>query len=777
MAPSTAPASHPGADDGDRRFFDDPEEWSQFGQPLASDRTLWQSQLRVEGLSCAACALTLERALVQCPGVRFVRVSSASRRASVLWSADLTQPSRWLAAADAVGYRLRPDLDHVQVQRESTAMRWMLWRWLVAGLCMMQVMMYAYPAYVAEPGAISPDIEQLMRWAGWVLCLPVLLFSAHPFFSSAWRDLRNRRLGMDLPVSLALLITFGISSAATFEPDHWWGREVYFDSLTMFVFFLLSGRWLELRLRERTAGSLDVLMQRLPLSVDRRLADGGFERVALRRLRAGDVVRVLPGQAFPADGPILEGITHVDESLISGEARPLARAIGARVLAGSYNLQAPVLMRIDSLGPTTRYGQIVTLMQQAAVDKPRLAVLADRVARPFLVTVLLLALAAVVYAWPHDPARAVMAAVAVLVVTCPCALSLATPSALLAAAGSLARQGILLRRLQVLETLPSIDTVIFDKTGTLTQARLHLTAVRLWPKGTDWDEVQALQLAAAMAQHSLHPVSRALVETARHRHLNPAVVPEPLSEVEEVSGQGLRAWRTGPAGQAPSAELRLGRAEFCGQQTEAGDQIQVFLVDGRGRGACFELQETVRPGARALMDRLQQSGLKVEVLSGDRPGPVLRVAQTLGLRDDQVHSLCDPQSKLVHLQALQRQGHRVLMLGDGLNDGPVLAQADVSMAVGVSAPLAQAQADIVLPSGRIEVLTGLLQQSGRALAIVKQNLAWAAAYNALCIPLAWMGWLPAWAAGLGMALSSLLVVLNATRLARPQEPLQRVKTD
>lgn len=769
-----AAADEPAPDS--RLVFDDPDEWLQFSRPLGPDSMYWESQLRVTGMHCVACALTIEQALSRSPGVQSVRVSSASGRASVVWSAQLTRPSQWLAATDMLGYRLAPDLDHAQGQEARVAMRWMLWRWLVAGFCMMQVMMYAYPAYIAQPGTITPDIEQLLRWASWVLSLPVLLFSAQPFFRSAWRDLRQFSISMDLPVSLALLITFGISSAATFEPGGWWGQEVYFDSLTMFVFFLLTGRWLELRLRERTAGSLDALMERLPLSVERRGPDGRLERVAVRRLRLNDVVRVLPGQAFPADGCVLEGLTHVDESLISGEARPLARGTGSAVLAGSYNLQAPVLMRVEHLGPQTRYGQIVALMRQAAVDKPRLALLADRLARPFLAIVLLLALGAVVYGWPEDPARAVMAAVAVLVVTCPCALSLATPSAMLAAAGSLAQQGVLLRRLQSLEALQSIDTVIFDKTGTLTQARLQVGAV-VTAQRPGWHEARALQLAAALAQCSLHPVSQALVRAAQERQLDANLKPGRLSHIEEVPGQGLRACWQDPASQHAPMQLRLGRAGFCGQASTAGSDVQVFLSDEQGLLASFDLQETVRPGAKALVDQLQRSGLDVLVLSGDQPGPVRRLAQALGLRGDQVRGLCSPKDKLMHLHTLQSGGHRVLMLGDGLNDGPVLAQADVSLAVGPSVPLAQAQADMVLPSGRIEVLTDLLRESGRTMRIVKQNLAWAALYNALCIPLAWMGWLPAWVAGLGMALSSLLVVLNAARLSRSVNPVVLTGTD
>ena len=744
--------------------LDTPQAWEAFSQPVDDDAQLWQSQLRIEGMRCAACALTVEQALARLPGVQSVRVSSAARRAAIVWSAPASRPSAWLAATAKLGYRLRPDVDTGPQLRAQQEARILLWRWLVAGFCMMQVMMYAYPAYIAEPGTITPDISRLLRWASWVLSLPVLLFSAQPFFAQAWRDLRQRRISMDLPVALGLLITFGISSVATFEPQGRWRAEVYFDSLTMFVFFLLSGRWLEWRLRERTAGSLDALMQRLPLMVERRCSDGRFERVAARQLRLGDVLRVLPGEAFAADGKLIDGQTQVDESLLSGESRPLNRQIGAAVLAGSYNLQAPVLMQVDGLGQSTRYAQIVALMQQAALDKPRLAQLADRIARPFLWAVLVLALLAVLI--HDDPARGLMAAVAVLVVTCPCALSLATPSALLASAGWLARQGVLVRHLQALEGLTTVDTVLLDKTGTLTEARLGLRAITLAPGRSHWHPSQALQLASALAEGSLHPLSRALLDEARRRWPQAPWSELRLSHRQEISGQGLQAELAG--GPASQGQIRLGRAEFCGAPPADADAqgLQVFLADEQGWVARFDFDEVLREDAPALLAQLKRAGLQVHLLSGDSQLSVARLAERLGLAAQQVHSQCSPQDKLAHLQALQQQGRRVLMIGDGLNDAPVLAQADVSMAVGAAVPLAQAQADVVLPSAALRLVPVLREQARRTVRIVRQNLAWAAAYNAVCVPLALTGWLPAWASGLGMAISSLLVVLNAARLSR-----------
>jgi len=759
-------ATHPEIGIDQLRIFDDAQEWVRFSQPQApkvqsgstidKTSTLWESQVLVSGMHCAACSLMLEQALLATTGVQSVRVSAASQRASVVWSSAVTRPSEWLRAPRALGYTLSPALDTAASDQSRKDARLALWRWLVAGFCMMQVMMYAFPAYITQPGDITPDIEKLLRWASWVLTLPVLLFSCRPFFVNALRDLRLRTVSMDLPVALGIVITFVISSAATFEPAGWWSSEVYFDSLTMFVFFLLTGRWLEQRLRARTSGALDSLMQRLPDSVQRQLPNGEFEQVAVRRLKVGDLLRVLPGQAFPVDGLIESGSTFADEALLTGESRPMPRAVGALVMAGSYNLSATVQVRVQQLGQATRYAGIVALMQRAAVDKPRLAQLADRVARPFLWFVMLAALLAAAYWWNTDPARAVMAAVAVLVVTCPCALSLATPTAMLSSAGVLAKQGVLVRRLQALEALADIDTVVFDKTGTLTEARMGLRHIATRDGVT---AVDALGLAASLARHSLHPVSRALADggaTANSFR---------LTEVAERAGQGLLGVLAETERGVARGSIRFGSAPFCGvEATVENDKLQVFLTDASGWLARFELDEVVRPEAPDAVRQLQLAGLEVHMLSGDRSAAARRVAERLGI----LHVLgdCTPQSKLAHLQALQSKGRKVLMVGDGLNDGPVLARADVSVAVGQAVPLAQAQSDFIIPGGQLLMLASMPAQARRTVSIVRQNLVWAAAYNAVCVPLAISGFVPAWLAGLGMALSSLFVMLNAARLSR-----------
>lgn len=759
-------------------LLDDPHEWSAFGRPYprggdgASDdpsKCAWDSQVVLEGMHCAACALAIEDALRAVPGVQQAHVSAATHRARVVWHPGQVRPSQWMEAVHRAGYRALPAMDAFARDQRMRESRRALWRWLVAGFCMMQVMMYAWPAYVAQPGDLTGEMEQLLRWASWVITLPMVVFSCGPFFASALRDIRLRRVSMDLPVALGMAITFAVSTAGTFDPAGLFGKEVYYDSLTMFVFFLLTGRWLELRLRDRTAGALEAVMNRLPDSVERRGADGGFARVATRRVGVGDTIRVLPGEAFPADGCITRGSTHADESLLTGESTPVARPLGSKVIAGSYNLQAPVEVHVESTGGQTRFAQIVALMESASLQKPRLAQLADRIARPFLVGVLAAAGLSAVYWWPSDPGHALMVAVAVLIVTCPCALSLATPVAMLTAAGTLARQGVLVRNLQGLEALAHVDTVVFDKTGTLTRDGMALQGVHA---AGGWNREDALCLAAALACQSMHPASRAIAAAAAAATCKTAAggARWDVIDLQEEAGLGLVATVLDLADRSRARTVRLGSARHVGVAAhESGAALQVVLSEQHLDGmvaelARFELVEDLRTEAPDVVRALESAGVSVHLLSGDRASAVQRVAAHAGIAHA-VHE-CTPQGKLVMLQALQADGHRVAMVGDGMNDGPVLAGAHVSFAFGRSVPLAQSQADFVVLGDNLALVLQTLLLARRTMRVVRQNLWWAVGYNALCVPLAVVGWMPAWLAGLGMALSSLLVVLNAARLAR-----------
>jgi len=739
--------------------MDDPAEQAGFTswQQDAAGQRIAESHFALTGLYCAACADVIEHALRAEPGVLEATVNYATRRASVRWRTALTKPSQIVASVARAGYAAAPDLAEPARALRQRAWRDALWRLFVAAFCMMQVMMYAAPAYVAEPGTLAPDLLRLLQWASWLLSLPVVLFSAAPIFREAAQGLRQGQVRMDLPVAIGIAVTFIVSSVATFAPDAGFGHEVYFDSLTMFVCFLLAGRTLALRAQTRVAAMLEAALSRQPQAVQRIGADGSVTLVALRSLGIGDRVRVAVGEAFPADGCVTDGRTRADEALLTGESRPVPKQPGDDVIAGSLNLGAPVSVRVERLGADTRYEAVVALMRSALTQRPALVRAADRVAVPFLWGVLLLA-AAAGGVWSFiDPARAVWVMVSVLIVTCPCALSLAAPSALLAAAGTLARRGVLVQRLDALEALASLQCLYFDKTGTLTEDRLDLREVHVLPaaRHVGLDASTLLAQAAALAAFSSHPLSRALAGQSV------GVAPPAWSDVAETAGAGLQA--VAPDGRV----VRLGAREWvdASQPVLSGTAgAQVWLGDERGALACFEFDEALRADAVDAIGRLREAGLSTALLSGDAPERVQRVAERLGVADAEGHA--SPERKLARIAAAQQAGQRVGMVGDGLNDAPVIARADVSFAMGGGAAITRSKADFILMSGRLADVLFARDTARRAMRVVRQNLGWALAYNLTCVPLALFGLFPPWAAGLGMATSSLAVVLNAMRIAR-----------
>ena len=777
-------------------LLDEPQEQAAFTRTVQPPGKTTQaiSQFTLAGLHCGACAGIIEDALMQVDGVLAARVVAQSARAEVTWDPARTRPSRLVAAVQRAGYDAAPDVAAPARELRERAWRRSLWQLFVAGFCMMQVMMYAAPAYFAAPGDISPDLLRLLQWASWLLSIPVLLFSATDLLRGAWRNVAARRLGMDVPVALGIVVTFVASTAATFDPGGLFGHEVYFDSLTMFVFFLLAGRALELRARHRISASLEGALSTLPDSVTRIEPDGRIGTITRRQLRVGDQVQVNAGQCFPADGRLRSGLTHANEALLTGESSPVPKHTGDAVSAGSFNLMAPVVMTVERLGADTRFEAIVALVRGAVSARPEAVRLADRWAGVFLAAVLVLAASAAA-AWSLiDPSRAVWVAVSVLIVTCPCALSLATPSALLSAAGALARQGVLVQRLVALETLAHVDWLFVDKTGTLTEDRLDLQATVMQPvaQTLGLGATQLLHQAASLAALSTHPLSRALVVAADAAAFGANDLSAPKNDrrdwcdwrdwrhVEERPGEGLQAQA------ADGRWYRLGSLAWVNEATghEVGpnsngpDKAQDlkpasaavelwFGLQGQA-WVRFDMQETLRPDAAQAIARLQRAGVHVALLSGDRRERVDAMAARLGLRD--ARGGATPESKLQAVAQAQAEGHRVAMVGDGLNDAPVLARADVSFAFAHGAALSQGQADVVVLGNRLSTVADVRDLAQRTLRVIRQNLAWAALYNATCIPLALVGWLPPWAAGLGMAGSSLLVVLNALRLARPRKP-------
>jgi Cu2+-exporting ATPase len=705
------------------------------------------------------------------PGVRAARASAVTDCADV-WldpAVDESVVRECISGAlQREGYALLPaDAQGLQAQQRGERRR-MVWQVLVAGLSFSQAMMYTSPLYFSAPGEIPSDLAQLLGWAAWLLSLPALLFCAQPFFRGAWRDLRHRRVGMDVPVALGLGLAFGASTLALAWPNGPWGPLLWLDSLTMFVFFLLLARWLEQSLRHRATQALQAGAQALPQRAVRILPDGQAEDVDASALRPGDTLRVAAGAAFAADGRVLRGHSAVDESALTGEALPQSRGPGEAVHAGSLNLGAPLDVQVLRTGEQSQAAAAQRLLHDALLQRRGGEGLADRIAPHFLAWVLLLAGAtAGVWAW-LDPAQAVPAALAVLIVTCPCALALAAPTALLCASGALARHGVLLRKADVLERLPDIDTWVFDKTGTLTQAPLRCTGMRpLAGPQVQPAPADAAGRAASLAAHSSHPIAQAIAAAM------PMQVAIQWREVKEHPGRGIEGvdatgqrWRLGQAAWAAFAAERH-PTETAASTPAPVTGGTVLCCEGRPL-AEFDIEESLRPGAAQALQGLDAAGRRLVVLSGDVAERVQRMLQGLSPLAPfaQVRSGQSPAQKLQWVRSAQSQGQTVVMLGDGLNDGPVLAQADVSISFAQASTLAQAQADVLLLQQSLHVLEPLYRHALKTRRVLRQNLAWAMAYNLVAVPLAAAAWMPPWLAGLGMALSSLVVVANAQRLRR-----------
>ena len=716
-----------------------------------------EAALMLSGITCAACVWLIEQRVTRMPGVLGIDINYATHRAQVRWDTHRARLATILEAIAALGYRASPydraRAEHARASERDGALA----RLFVAGFGMMQVMMYLVPMYLTN-GEMTADIEQLMRVASLMLTLPVVLYAAAPFFAGAWRDVRARHLGMDVPVALGIGAAFVASVAATL------GRSgpVYYDSVTMFVFLLLAARYLEMTARARAAMTQEQLAQQAPSVAERYAVWPGSdlaEVVAAASLRVGDHLRVRPGALIPADGVVVDGVSEVDERLLTGESRPQPKRAGDAVTGGSLNVGNPLVMRVSRVGADTVLAGVLRLLDRAAGEKPRIARVADEVAQYFVLALLVTA-AMVAAVWIQlDAARALWVTVAVLVVSCPCALSLATPTALAAASGALHAHGVLITRGNALEGLARATHFVFDKTGTLTTGIMRLAAV-MPLRGAARDE--CLALAAALEAGSGHPIARALAAAAPES-------PRPrCSEVSSSAGSGVEAVVDGH-------RVRLGAPQFVAElhgqplpgelESVADDLTAVALGDERGWIALFTLDDPLRLPARRVVLELVRMGKEVHLLSGDRPQIASHVAGALAIAN--VRGGATPRDKLDYVQNLQRGGAVVAMVGDGVNDVAGLAAAQVSIAMGCGTDIACSASDVILLAGRLDALLTAVRTAHRTLRVIRQNLTWAFAYNMIAVPLAACGYVTPLIAGAGMAASSLLVVANALRLLHP----------
>ncbi|MCF5170139.1 heavy metal translocating P-type ATPase [Pseudomonas canadensis] len=707
---------------------------------------LAEATLLMEGISCAACGWLIEKHLRSLPAVAEARLNLSNHRLQVRWADGQLPLSQLLSELRHIGYAAHPYQPDRAAEQLASENRLALRQLGVAGLLWFQAMMATMATWPEFNIDLGPELHVILRWVAMFLTTPIVFYSCAPFFKGAMRDVRTRHLTMDVSVSLAIGGAYlaGIWTAITGV------GELYFDAVGMFALFLLAGRYLERRARERTAAATAQLVNLLPASCLRLKADGQSERILLPELALGDRVLVHPGAVLPADGVILDGQSSVDESLLTGEYLPQPRQTGDAVTAGTLNVEGALTVEVRALGHDTRLSAIVRLLERAQAEKPRLAQIADRAAQWFLLCSLIAAVLIGLLWWELDSSRAFWIVLAMLVATCPCALSLAT--------GTLHKLGLLLTRGHVLEGLNQIDTVIFDKTGTLTEGRLALRAIR--PLGSLSTDL-CLSLAAALENRSEHPIARAFGRA-------------PLAADEVISSPGL-----GLEGRVGERVLRIGQpgfvCELSGCPIPAAPEVSgqwLLLGDREGALAWFVLDDRLRSDAPALLAACKARGWRTLLLSGDSSPMVASVAAELGI--DEAHGGLRPDDKLHVLQQLHKEGRKVLMLGDGVNDVPVLAAADISVAMGTATDLAKTSADAVLLSNRLDALVQAFTLARRTRRVIIENLLWAGLYNGLMLPFAALGWItPIWAA-VGMSLSSLTVVLNALRLTRlPSAPAAR----
>ena len=706
-----------------------------------------EASLILEGIVCAACVWLNERHVKSLPGVVDFQVNYSTHRARVSWDNKQIHLSGILKAIHAIGYQAHPFDPGRQEQVFKTEKIRALRRLAVAGLGMVQVMMFAVALYAGEGDGMSNDVRQFLRWISLLLTTPVVLFAAKPFFTSAWRDLKRFQLGMDVPVSLAIGGAYLASTWATFTGH----GDVYFDSVNMFTFFLLTGRYLEMTARHRAGQAAEELVKLLPATATR-LDDNGEQRVPVAELGLGDRVVIKPGESVPADGMIINGISLVDESLLTGESLPVRRQVGMQLTGGTLNTESPLIMRVDKLGEDTVLSSIVRLLDRAQSEKPSLAKLADKVAGWFVAALLIIATGVALWWWQYDPQQAFRVTLSVLVVTCPCALSLATPAALTAATGALTRLGVLTTRGHALETLARVTHMIFDKTGTLTEGRLQVADTLLLG---DKNEEACLHIAASLEQFSEHPVAQALLNTVTARL--------PIIGSISTPGRGIE-------GHIKGLRYRIGTADYVAEITGPIEpktsvttaHTQVYLGSDNHCLAIFSLADNLRSNARDTLRDLNELDIQTELLSGDQTEAVQAIAEQAGIKT--MLARCQPQDKLDHIRKLQQQGAVVAMIGDGINDAPVLAGAEVSVAMGGGTQLAHASADMVLLSEQLPHLVDAVKMARRTRRVIGQNLLWALVYNSVALPLAAAGWISPWMAAFGMSASSLVVVLNALRL-------------
>ncbi|HDU8575915.1 heavy metal translocating P-type ATPase metal-binding domain-containing protein [Vibrio antiquarius] len=692
--------------------------------------------LSLEGVSCAACAWLIEKQVSNTAGLVSIRVNTTTNRALLAWDNTQVRLSELLSVIHKLGYKAAPFEADKQEASYHRMMKQYLYRLGIAGLATMQVMMLAVALYLEVFGDLEPEFKNYFRWVSLIFATPVLLYSALPFYLNAWRSIKGRTLGMDVPVSIALIFAYVASLIATVTEQ----GEVFFESISMFTFFLLVGRFLEMRARRKAAAASGNLLKLIPAIAT--TLDG--EQIPVKTLKVGDRIRVLPGEHIPADGKVISGRIHIDESMLTGESVHVVKREGDAVYAGTLNGDESFELEVMCSKADSMISNIVRLQDEAQHSKPKIAEIADIVARYFVGAILIISAGTWLYWHQTKPDDAFWIMLSVLVATCPCALSLATPTALTCATSRMGNFGILLRKGHVFETLCKINHLVVDKTGTLTKGDIEICDTKVL---SDLPKEDCLSLAAALEAHANHPIARSFASYANDDFV--------VYEVQNVIGSGIEGIWNGKV-------VKIGSAAFV-QGKESEESHAVYLsVDGE-HVASFYYRDPIRKESKAFVQRFADAGIKTTLLTGDSLSNARPVANEIGI--DHVVASAKPEDKLAYLKSLDEDSI-TMMVGDGINDAPTLAGAHLSVAMGGGTDVAKASADMTLLGDNLEKLLEARLLALRTRKIIRENLAWSLGYNLLILPLAVAGLVAPYIAVVGMSASSIIVVSNSLRLLK-----------
>ncbi len=705
--------------------------------------------LMVDNVRCAGCIRKIEDALTAIDGVERARVNLSTRRLVVDWCDDIVDPRKLVDTVNDLGFPAAPFDPQTFGEKDKREERRLLTALAVAGFAAANVMLLSVSVWAGHGGGMGWATRDMFHWISAVIALPAVAYAGRPFFDSALAALRARRLNMDVPISLAVILATVMSVHQVAVS----GMHAYFDAALGLLFFLLIGRYLDQRARSKARSAAQHLVRLTSTSATVKRANGKTDRVPVDRLRDGMVLLVAAGEALAADGTVVAGATCLDCSLMTGESMPQDVAIGDTVHAGTVNLGQPIEVEITAVGDETTLAEIVRLMESAEQGRAKYVRIADRVARIYAPAVHILSAATfagwfiVGVGWETS----LITAIAVLIITCPCALGLAVPTVQVVATGLLMRHGVLVKSADGLERLSEIDTVVFDKTGTLTLGQPELVNRR------DIDDGD-LSIASALAGKSMHPLCRALADAG-------APLTRPVvNDVSETSGKGIEGNVDGePVNLGSAAWLGVDRCRY--EQNINGEPgSEIWMVRDSHTPVVFRFRDKLRPDAAATVSALRDMGVAVRILSGDRPAIVRSMAVELGIPDEEAEANCLPKTKVERIQTWTANGQRILMVGDGLNDAPALAQGHASMSPSAASDVSRTAADVVFQGQSLMAVANTIRLARSAHGAVRQNFALAFGYNAIAVPLAMAGFVTPLFAAIAMSSSSLVVTMNSLRL-------------